>query len=203
MSLWCRATEHIFINHQPKAPGLHKEIDKIGQIDGLGTWGALPFLIYSLNQARDPMKTIVGILNYYLNPIFNNALDICGQLTRVSWWVFGNFITIWIETKCWAEGQDVTTITSRCHHLSDFFHLKLKFKASSGTIGNPFQCVSCLTRDPFSFLPHPIRRGDSKQLSPFPPRNPIIVTAPCRALRTSEGPSVDGPGVYAGGVRET
>ena len=140
-----------------------------------------------MNQARDPMKTIVGILNYYLNPIFNNALDICGQLTRVSWWVFGNFITIWIETKCWAEGQDVTTITSRCHHLSDFFHLKLKFKASSGTIGNPFQCVSCLTRDPFSFLPHPIRRGDSKQLSPFPLRDPIIVTAPCRALRTSEG----------------
>ena len=140
-----------------------------------------------MNQARDPMKTIVGILNYYLNPIFNNALDICGQLTRVSWWVFGNFITIWIETKCWAEGQDVTTITSRCHHLSDFFHLKLKFKASSGTIGNPFQCVSCLTRDPFSFLPHPIRRGDSKQLSPFPLRDPIIVTPPCRALRTSEG----------------
>ena len=67
------------------------------------------------------------------------------------------------------------------------FHLKLKFKASSGTIGNPFQCVSCLTRDPFSFLPHRIRRGDSKQLSPFPLRDPIIVTAPCRALRTSEG----------------
>ena len=92
----------------------------------------------SLNQARVPMKTIVRILNYYLNPIFNNALDVCVQLTRVSWWVFGNFITISIETKCRAEGQDVTTITSRCHHLSDFFIWKLKFKASSGTIGNPF-----------------------------------------------------------------
>ena len=112
------------------------------------------------------MKTIVRILNYYLNPIFNNALDVWIQLTRVSWWVFGNFITIWIETKCWAEGQDVTTITSWSHHLSDFFIWKLKFKAPSGTIGKAFECVSCLTRDPLNFFPNLIRRRDSKQLSP-------------------------------------
>ena len=116
------------------------------------------------------MKTIVGILNYYLNPIFNNDPDICVQLTRVSWWVFGNFITIWIETKCWAEGQDVTTITSWSHHLSDFFIWKLKFKAPSGTIGKAFECVSCLTRDPLNFFPNLIRGSDSKQLSPSPLR---------------------------------
>ena len=150
------------------------------------------------------MKTIVRILNYYLNPIFNNDLDICVQLTRVSWWVFGNFITISIETKCRSEGQDVTTIPMPS--FIRLFHLKIEIQ--SFIRDNRKSISMCFMFDPPAiklFTPNLIRRGDSKQLSPFSHRDAIIVTASCRAFRTSEGADgkVDGPGVYVGGVRET
>ena len=121
-----------------------------------------------MNQARDPMKTIVGILNYYLNPIFNNALDICGQLTRVSWWVFGNFITIWIETKCWAEGQDVTTITSRCHHLSDFFIWNWNSKLHPGQSEIHFNVFHVWPATHLAFYPIRYAAVIANNCHPFP-----------------------------------
>ena len=51
-------------------------------------------MVGSLNQAKVSMKALVVVLSYYVNPILDNAPDICVKLTRVSWWVFGNFITI-------------------------------------------------------------------------------------------------------------
>ena len=57
MSLWCQATEHLFINQHTKAADLHKEINKIGIIDTLQRWGDLPLIpIYCTTKPSSSLK---------------------------------------------------------------------------------------------------------------------------------------------------